>query len=72
MTARLPTGVGVGARGLGEVEQLTAGLVLEGAQTGAEALEDLAEASEAGPRRGVGRQRGPERCEVAQHDVVDR
>ena len=65
-------GAGVGPGGVGEVEQLPAGLVAEGAEAGAEPVGDLAQAGQAGPGldvHGAGRAEGGQ---VAQDDPVDR
>jgi hypothetical protein len=62
----------VGARGVGEVEELLAGLVAEGHELRAQRLERRGEPGEAGPLLGVHHRRRAERPEVTQDELLDR
>lgn len=58
-------GVGVGAGGLGDVDELASLLVVEGDQLGAESVDDLAEPGQPGPGLDVLDRGRAERSEVA-------
>ena len=64
--------VGVGPRGVGEVDELPPALVAEHPQPREQTVDDGADAGQPRPRGDVGRCRRAEGAEVAQHDVVER
>ena len=59
-------------RGVGEVEELHAALVAEGAQAGPQALHHLAQPRQPAPRLHVADRGRAEGAEVAEHEVIER
>ena len=62
----------IGARRVGEVEELATAVVAECDELGPQPFDHLAQAGQSAPRRHVGDRRRPERGEVAQHHVFER